>query len=324
MMANAKCIRRITIAVAVAFLGLPLLAVADARAQCTLPYTLTNGQTADASQVMANLAALASCLGPGGSTNAIQYNNSGKPAGAGPLTNGQLLIGSTGSAPQPQALMAGPGIVITNGAGTITVASTAAGGSRIQHVASAIGRGNPLTSLTTTHDVTAGNVLIVAIDWYRGSTGAPSITDTLGTSFTLVVSNSNTSNSAVALFVGRTTSSGSDTVTATFPSGASWQGISISEFKNVSTTVDDAAVVYNTSISLNPATDGDLIFTYGGSPSSGVAFTVPPPGFYFGKYASGADASGWSFAIQNSASFVDCTPGNVAAGSSLAAVALKP
>ncbi|MBS0219675.1 MAG: hypothetical protein JSR91_02940 [Proteobacteria bacterium] len=241
------------------------------------------------------------------------------------LSDGQLLIGSTGGAPQPQALTAGQGILITNGPGNITVSATSSGGgSRIQHVASAIKRANPLTSLTTQHNVTAGNLLIVATDWYQGSTGNPTISDTLGTPFSLIVSNSNTGNAAVAIFVGQAAASGSDTVTIAFPSGASWQGISISEFKNTSAIVDDAAVVYNAGISLNPTTDGDLIFTYGGSPTSAVAFTIPPPAFLFGKYASGSDASGWSFMIQNTASFVDCTPSNAAAGSSLAAIALKP
>jgi hypothetical protein len=43
------------------------------------------------------------------------------------LTNGQLLIGSTGLAPVASTLTAGPGITITNGAGSITI-SEAAGG----------------------------------------------------------------------------------------------------------------------------------------------------------------------------------------------------
>lgn len=42
----------------------------------------------------------------------------------GPLTNGQLLIGSTGADPSPATLSAGTGISITNGAGTITINST--------------------------------------------------------------------------------------------------------------------------------------------------------------------------------------------------------
>ena len=44
------------------------------------------------------------------------------------LTNGQLLIGSTGADPSAAALTAGAGISITNGAGSITVASSSAAG----------------------------------------------------------------------------------------------------------------------------------------------------------------------------------------------------
>jgi len=40
------------------------------------------------------------------------------------LTNGQLLIGSTGAAPAAASITAGTGIQVTNGAGTITVANT--------------------------------------------------------------------------------------------------------------------------------------------------------------------------------------------------------
>jgi hypothetical protein len=43
----------------------------------------------------------------------------------GPMTNGQLLIGSTGADPVPAALTAGTGITVTNAAGSITIASTA-------------------------------------------------------------------------------------------------------------------------------------------------------------------------------------------------------
>lgn len=42
----------------------------------------------------------------------------------GPLTNGQLLIGSNGVDPAPATITAGSGVSITNGAGTITIAST--------------------------------------------------------------------------------------------------------------------------------------------------------------------------------------------------------
>ncbi|MGX5806086.1 hypothetical protein ACWGS9_33570 [Bradyrhizobium sp. Arg314] len=106
-----------------------------ARAACPLPNTLTNGQTADATQVMADFNALVACLSaaaPGGSGNSIQYNNgSGAFAGVGPLTDGQLVIGATGGAPQAQALTAGSGITITNGPGSITVSSTGGSGGSV-------------------------------------------------------------------------------------------------------------------------------------------------------------------------------------------------
>ncbi|HYB56227.1 MAG TPA: hypothetical protein VEK12_08660 [Alphaproteobacteria bacterium] len=107
---------------------LALCGLGPAQAQCTLPYSLTNGQTADASQVMANYNALLNCLNnaPAGSTDALQYNaGSGSFGGVGPLTNGQLAIGSTGAAPQAATLTAGQGIAITNGPGSITISGAA-------------------------------------------------------------------------------------------------------------------------------------------------------------------------------------------------------
>jgi hypothetical protein len=51
-----------TLATIVTFVSLVFIGVSTAQAQCTLPYALTNGQIADASQVMANFNALANCL----------------------------------------------------------------------------------------------------------------------------------------------------------------------------------------------------------------------------------------------------------------------
>lgn len=118
---------------ALAFLALLAASIAGqpylAAAQCALPHTLSNTQPADATQVMANFNALVACINLGGTTNAIQYNaGSGALGGVGPLTNGQLVIGSTGNAPQAQALTAGTGISITNGAGSVTIAATSTPG----------------------------------------------------------------------------------------------------------------------------------------------------------------------------------------------------
>lgn len=107
--------------------------LAAAGAQCTLPFNISNGQTADATQVMANFNALLNCVNsaaPAGPTNAVQYNaGSGAAGGVGPLTNGQLVIGSTGGPPQAAALVAGSGVTITNGPGSVTIAAAGGGGS---------------------------------------------------------------------------------------------------------------------------------------------------------------------------------------------------
>jgi len=66
---------------------------------------------------------------PGGSAESIQVNDgAGDLAGIGPLTNGQLIIGSTGARAVAAALTAGSNIQITPGAGAITISSAGAAG----------------------------------------------------------------------------------------------------------------------------------------------------------------------------------------------------
>jgi len=54
-------------------------------------------------------------------------NASGVPAWTGSMTNGQILIGSTGGTPTPATLTAGPGVSISNGAGSVTISGTGSG-----------------------------------------------------------------------------------------------------------------------------------------------------------------------------------------------------
>jgi len=54
-------------------------------------------------------------------------SSTGVPSLTGSMTNGQLVIGSTGATPTPGTLTAGAGISITNGAGSITIAVSGAG-----------------------------------------------------------------------------------------------------------------------------------------------------------------------------------------------------
>lgn len=54
-------------------------------------------------------------------------NSTGVPAWSGSMTNGQLIIGSTGATPTAATLTAGTGISISNGAGSITISASASG-----------------------------------------------------------------------------------------------------------------------------------------------------------------------------------------------------
>ncbi len=121
----------------VSFLA-PILTVAflttvtgTAFAQCVLPNQLKSGDLADATKVGANFTTLANCADaqvPSAGGNSVLYNGgSGTLAGTTPLTDGQLLIGSTGNPPQPGTLTAGSGIAITGGPASVTISATGSG-----------------------------------------------------------------------------------------------------------------------------------------------------------------------------------------------------
>jgi hypothetical protein len=62
-------------------------------------------------------------------------NSSGVPSWSSSMTNGQVIIGSTSGTPTPATLTAGTNVSITNGAGSITINSTAGLGSNLVWIA---------------------------------------------------------------------------------------------------------------------------------------------------------------------------------------------
>jgi hypothetical protein len=83
------------------------------------------------------------------------------------LTDGQILVGSTGNPPTPTTITAGTGISVTNTAGSITIATTTG-----SHVTSFSGGTTGLTPNTaTTGAVTLGGTLAVA----NGGSGLTSL-----------------------------------------------------------------------------------------------------------------------------------------------------
>ena len=60
----------------------------------------------------------------GVASSVLVTDNTGSPLWDGPLTNGQLIVGSTGATPVAATLTAGANVTITNAAGAITIASS--------------------------------------------------------------------------------------------------------------------------------------------------------------------------------------------------------
>lgn len=87
----------------------------------------------------------------------------------GPLTNGELLIGSTGAAPVPATLSAGSGVSISVGAGSITISASGSGGT-----VTSITAGTGLSGGTITSTGTISLTAPVAVT--LGGTGLTTIT----------------------------------------------------------------------------------------------------------------------------------------------------
>jgi hypothetical protein len=61
-------------------------------------------------------------------SSVLATDQNSNPVWKGPLTNGQIIIGSTGAAPVASTLTAGTNVTITNSAGNVTISATGSGG----------------------------------------------------------------------------------------------------------------------------------------------------------------------------------------------------
>jgi hypothetical protein len=91
--------------------GLFLLPASAALAACTVPNTLTNGQTADATQVMANFNSILGCVNtaPAGSTGSgsvFNFTLMGAPAASQVLSFGVFTVPATYAAGLPEVIAA--------------------------------------------------------------------------------------------------------------------------------------------------------------------------------------------------------------------------
>lgn len=109
-------------------------------------------------------------------------SSTGVPAWSGSMTNGQIIIGSTGANPNLTTLTSGAGISITNGAGSITIATTGA-----VVTPSALTKTDD-TNVTLTLGGTPATALLEATSLTLGWSGQLSLTRG-GTNSSLVASN---------------------------------------------------------------------------------------------------------------------------------------
>lgn len=123
----------------------------------------------------------------------------------GPLTNGQLLIGSSGLDPVPATITAGMNISITNSAGGITISATGSGGFNWTHVTTSpqqmgsnsgyvVDNGASLVTLTLPLVSAIGD----EIDIVGRSTGGWKVTYTTGQSIILGSTTSTTTTGNIA------------------------------------------------------------------------------------------------------------------------------
>lgn len=107
----------------------------------------------------------------------LRTNGSGVPAWSASLTDGQVMIGATGSTPAPATLTPGTGISIANSAGGITISAT--------------GGGFAVATISGTSQNAAVNTMYIALNAGQTTLTLPA-TFSVGDTVTLVGSTANT------------------------------------------------------------------------------------------------------------------------------------
>jgi len=214
------------------------------------------------------------------------------------LTNGQLYIGSTGASVVASTLTAGTGISITNGAGSITIASTVTG--TVTSVALALPSiftvsGSPVTTsgtLTGTFNTQTANTVFAG-----PSTGSPAVP----TFRSLVLADLPQLTNG-QLYIGST---GSSVVASTLTAGT---GISIT---NGAGSITIATTLTGTGLRSKAGTITAGTFT--GTPrTASVTFTSAFPDTNYTITVTGVDARQWSWSSKATTGFTISSNANQA------------
>lgn len=231
-------------------------------------------------------------------------NMTGVPSINGPMTDGQILIGSTGATPVIASITAGSGVTITPGAGTIQIDATGSGGT----VTSVSGTANRITStggatpvidisasyvgqasITTLGTITTGVWNGTDIALIDGGTGASLVASTGGIVYSAAGAMAILAGTATAGQIVRSGASAAPTwSTATYPATTTINRLLYSSAANV---ISDLATANSGTLATSstgvpsiagPMTDGQLLIgSTGATPTigsitAGAGVTVTP------------------------------------------------
>lgn len=100
----------------------------------------------------------------------IMVSKSGAIVEGDALTNGQILVGATGADPVAANLTAGSGIQITNGAGSVTIATTGTQSSTLAPGKIWVGNGSSVaTEVTPSQDISVSNAGVMQVNRIQNS-----------------------------------------------------------------------------------------------------------------------------------------------------------
>lgn len=177
-------------------------------------------------------------------------------------------------------------------------------------------------------NVTNGDELIVGYSCFSGGNCAtgPGISDTLTTSWTSRVTQSSTTCGNLWIWTGKATSGGADTVTIT--NGGSFKVLMLSEFSNVTDTLDVATVATGwsgsgnkSSPSFTTTTNGALIYSAFHTCTSGYPHLIAPLLPLSNNSSPDSTEAGWE--IAGAAGSYTTTFNGIGSSGNIAAIALK-
>lgn len=143
-------------------------------------------------------------------SSVLATSSTGVPSWIGPLTNGQLLIGSSGATPVAATLTQGSGVTIVSGPGTITISATGSGGT-----VTSVAAGTGLTASPSPITGSGTISLSIPVAVTNGGTGLTSTTanQLLYSSANNTIAGLATGNNGVLI----TSSGGAPSISSTLP-----------------------------------------------------------------------------------------------------------